>query len=476
MDRVSVVTFVVVLGTMMAAIDSTIVILALPTIVQSLHSNLFTIIWVILIYLLIAAVLTTQLGRLGDNYGRARIYNIGFIIFIIGSALCGFAPTDIFLIGSRAIQAIGASMLQANSGAIIADYYPPNRRGKAYGYTSIGWNVGAILGIILGGIITTFIGWRYIFYINVPIGIAATSVGLKVIKDVNKVSKKFDLVGTTLLGTLLALITYGAASIAGSGINYVDISLIIIGIILLFPFIFLERRITSPVIDFRAFKNKVLSFSLMSSFLQSSGYLATAFILIMYLQGIRGLSPFNASVLLVPGYVIASMLGPFAGRLSDKIGARIPATIGIGMMMIAAFIYTSLTLHTPYLDIILASIIGGLGSSMFYPANNSAVMANSPKELYGSISGMLRTLANMGIVLSYVIAITIASLTVPRYVAFEVFLGTSNLIGGVAGKFLGGIHAAFFASIAILALALVFSAVRGKEQRSPIKEQVKERA
>ncbi len=132
MDRVSIVTFVVVLGTMMAAIDSTIVILALPTMVQSLHSDLFTMIWVILIYLLVTAVLTTQLGRLGgDNYGRSRIYNIGFLIFTVGSAMCGAAPNDVFLVASRGgVQALGAAMLQANSGAIIADHYPPTRGGE----------------------------------------------------------------------------------------------------------------------------------------------------------------------------------------------------------------------------------------------------------------------------------------------------------------------------------------------------------
>lgn len=124
MNRTNLVLLVVLLGTMMSAIDTTIVILALPTIVQSLHSNLFTIIWVILLYILIVAVMTTQLGRLGDSYGRSRIYNLGFLVFTVGSAMCGAAPTDIFLIASRGLQAVGASMMQANGGAIIADHYP----------------------------------------------------------------------------------------------------------------------------------------------------------------------------------------------------------------------------------------------------------------------------------------------------------------------------------------------------------------
>lgn len=159
------------------------------------------------------------------------------------------------------------------------------------------------------------------------------------------------------------------------------------------------------------------------------------------------------------------MISPITGRLSDKIGARIPATIGIGLMMIAAFIYAHLTLTTPYYYIILTSIVGGLGSSFFYPANNSAIMSNAPRNIYGGVSGIMRTLANIGILISYVIAISIASLTIPRYVAFEVFLGTYSL-GELSGKFLLGIHSAFYASIVILSIALVLSAIRGKEERS----------
>ncbi|MFP3178348.1 MAG: MFS transporter [Thermocladium sp.] len=473
MDRVSIVTFVVVLGTMMAAIDSTIVILALPTMVQSLHSNLFTIMWVILVYLLVTAVLTTQLGRLGDNYGRSRIYNIGFIVFTVGSAMCGAAPSDSFLIASRGIQALGAAMIQANSGAIIADHYPPNKRGKAYGYTSVGWNIGAILGIVLGGIITTFIGWRFIFYINIPIGIAAVAIGLREIKDYNIVRRRFDVVGTMLLAAALTLVTLGAAEIAGTGLAADDSYLLMAGLALLIPFILWERRIEYPLIDFRVFRNRILAASMLAAFLQSAGYLSTAFILIMYLQGIRGLSPFSASLLLVPGYVLASLLGPWAGRLSDGIGARLPATLGIGLMMAAAAAYSLLSLNTPYDYIVVASIIGGVGSALFFPANNSAVMANARSEFYGGASGILRTLANIGILVSYVLSITIASLAVPRYVAFQVFLGTSNLVGGITASFLEGLHSAFLASMGILAIAMILSAIRGQEARSSLIENIR---
>ncbi|MEM3225986.1 MAG: MFS transporter [Saccharolobus sp.] len=469
MDLKNLALLVVVLGTLMSAIDTTIVILAIPSIAQDLHTNLFLIIWVVILYLLVIAVFTTQLGRLGDIYGRARFYNIGFAIFTLGSILCGAAPSALSLVAFRGIQGLGAAIMQANSGAIIADIFPPNQRGRAYGYTSIGWNAGATLGIVLGGFITTFIGWRYIFYINVPIGIVAIILGLKYIKSYTRIKVKLDIRGMITLLAALSFLVYGAADIAGEGVRLLNIFFISIGLILLLAFIVIEKNQEFPIIDLKAFRsNRVFTYSLLSSFLQTTGYLATAFIIIMYLQGIRGLSPFYASLLLVPGYVLASLVAPFTGRLSDKIGARIPATIGIGLMIVAILIYLNLSLFTPLYVIMIASVIGGLGSSLFFPANNSAIMANAPRAFYGGASGVARTLSNIGTLLSYTIAISVASVTVSRQVAFEVFLGTSNLIGGVAASFLVGLKSAFYVSLGILIIALVFSALRGKEARSEL--------
>ncbi len=174
------------IGTLMSAVDTTIVLLALPTMTVDLKAPFLSTIWVILIYLLVLAAFTTQLGKIGDIYGRGRIYNIGFLIFILGSGMAGAAPNVTFLISSRVIQGFGAVLLQANSNAIIADYFTKGTRGRAFGITSMGWNIGGVLGIVLGGVITTFIGWRYIFYINVPIGIIGWLIAAKYIKDNKK--------------------------------------------------------------------------------------------------------------------------------------------------------------------------------------------------------------------------------------------------------------------------------------------------
>ncbi len=457
---------IVMLGTLMGALDSTIVLLAFPVINDSLHSNLATSLWIILAYLLVIAVATTQMGRIGDIYGRSRIFNLGFVIFTVGSALCGFSPHIYLLISFRAVQAVGGAIMQATSGAIIADYFPREKRGKAYGYNSLGFTAGALLGIVLGGIITSYISWQYIFFINIPIGIIAVIVGVKFLKDISPCTgAKLDFAGMGLLGSALVLLSLGLVDFAASGFSALSLVLAVIGAVLIPVFVLFDRRLENPLIDFQALKIKVLRNSLLSAFFTSVGYFSVIFLVIMYLQGIRDLSPLNASLLLVPGYVAGSFLGPIMGRLSDKYGSREIATTGIFFLGLAIVVYLTMTTTSPIYIVLIASAISGVGTSMFFPANNSAVMANARAGSYGSISGLLRTVQNIGLVGSYVLAISVAAASIPRQVAFEVFIGTTNLSGGVSQAFITGIDHAFYASIAILTVAAVLSYIRGREIR-----------
>ncbi|HYA78538.1 MAG TPA: MFS transporter [Verrucomicrobiae bacterium] len=461
----NIVLAIVMLGTLMGALDSTIVLLAFPTINDKLHSDLSTSLWIILAYLLVLAVATTQMGRIGDIYGRSRIFNLGFVIFTVGSALCGFSTQIYLLIGFRVVQAVGGALLQATSGAIIADYFPRESRGRAYGYNSLGFTAGAMLGIVLGGIITTFVSWQYIFFINIPIGIIAVIIGLRYIKNAEKTYAKLDLVGMGLLGSALVLLSYGLVNFASSGISAFNITLSVIGGVLIPVFILYDRRVKTPLIDFEALKIRVLRTALFSSFFVSVGYFSVVFLVIMYLQGIRALTPLNASLLLVPGYVAGSFLGPIMGRLSDKYGSREIATTGIFFLAVAIVIYLTMNATSPLYIVLIASAVSGLGTSMFFPANNSAVMANARTGSFGSISGLLRTVQNIGLVGSYVLAISVAAASIPRYVAFEVFIGTKSLSGGVSQAFISGIDHAFYASIFILVIAGVLSFIRGKDMR-----------
>jgi len=457
---------VVVIGTLMASIDSTIVLLAFPAITTALHSNIATIIWVIIIYMIVVAVFSTQFGRMGDIYGRSRMFNLGFVIFTIASFLCGIAPTDLSLIAFRAIQALGGALISSNSGAIIADTFEKHRIGKAYGYTSMSWNIGALLGILLGGVITTFIGYRYIFFINVPIGIIAIFLSYKYVKDQKRVDEKIDLPGMTTLGLAVALIAYAGINYSSVGFTLLNAAMAVAGIVFAILFIIIDKKVKMPTLNFSMFTNKVFRNSLFASFFQGLGFMGVNFLLIMYLQGVRGYSPFYASLILFPGYIVSAVLAPYMGKYSDKYGARLIATAGIAFM-IAGIVYYILVINvsSPIYYVIIGTIITGLGGAMFWPANNSAVMANVAGELRGAASGTLRLFSSLGLIGSFVIAFVAAASAIPRYLAFEIFAGTSKVIGGISNGFVSGMHSAFIALAFMLILAGIFSFTRGKEDR-----------
>jgi EmrB/QacA subfamily drug resistance transporter len=466
MDRKQkIIITILMLGTLMGSIDTTIVILAFPTISQSLHTDMLSTLWVILIYLLVVAVCTTQLGRLGDIYGRSRMFNTGFGIFTLGSLLCGLSPAISWLILSRGIQAFGGALMQANSGAIIADTFPPEVRGTAFGYISFGWTSGAVLGVVLGGISTTYLGWEYIFFINLPIGILATVLGCRYIRDTSRADARLDITGMILLGVALTLVSFAGVNFAGEGVSRTNLLSAGLGIIAVILFLVYESRTPHPIINFVTFKNRILKYSIMAAFFLSLGYMSVMFLITMYLQGIRGLSPLDAALLLTPGYIVGSLLSPKMGTFSDRYGARILATSGSSLLILATSVYLLLRFDTPLWVVLVASGISGIGSAMFFPSNNSAVMANAPQGSFGGISGVLRTVQSIGILGSFVIAITVASASIPRDVAFEVFIGTTNLAGGVSEAFLNGIDASLWASIAMMGIAAILSWMRGPEAK-----------
>jgi MFS family permease len=241
---------------------------------------------------------------------------------------------------------------------------------------------------------------------------------------------------------------------------------LLLGAFLIPLFIMYENRLETPMVDFKVFKDRVLRNSCLATFFVSVGFISVVFLIIMYLQGVRGLSPLNAAFLLIPGYVIGSFFSPVMGRHSDKIGARTIATVGIACLAAATLIYTVLNQNASLYLILVASAVSGFGTSMFFPANNSAVMVKARQGNYGSISGLLRTLQNVGILGSFVVAISVASASIPRQLAFQVFISTVKLSGGFSSSFIKGIDAALYASIAILAIAAILSATRGKENRT----------
>jgi EmrB/QacA subfamily drug resistance transporter len=451
------------LGTVMVAVDSTIVVLALPTMSRDLGAPLGSIIWTILIYLLIAAALTTQAGRVGDLLGRSRVYNLGFAVFTVGSALCGLTPSASFLIGARALQAIGGAMMIANAGALIAHVFPPERRGRAFGFFTFGWSVGAILGILLGGVITTELGWRYIFFINIPIGVVATVLGFRLLPVMAPRPARFDIPGCVTFSAALALVCFGGVEIAAYGLGSLYLTCLAAGAGLFVLFAYLELGDPDPMLDLRQLKRRLLGFSLAAGLLQSIGYLSVVFLLTLYLQGIRGLAPLDASLLLIPGYLVGAVAGPTMGRQVDRLGPRGISTAGIGFMIVAVLAYAQMGLTTWLGWIPIVSVVSGVGIGMFFPANTTAIMSQARPETFGSISGLRGTLLNVGTLLSFVLTLTIAAASVPRPVAYAVFLGVGTLSGAYGQQFLTGLHTALYGSAVVLVAAAALSWSRGKD-------------
>jgi EmrB/QacA subfamily drug resistance transporter len=452
---------VVMTGVLITAVDTTIVVLALPEIERGLHVALSSVIWVIIGYLLVITLLASQVGRLGDMFGRVRMYEAGFVVFIVGSALCALSWNEGTIIVFRILQGIGGALVTANSGAVIADLFPPERRGRAYGFNAVGYSLGAVLGIVLGGVIVTFVSWRWIFWINVPIGIVAVTLALRVLRDSGKrESRSIDLIGMLLAGLGLFGILWAVTNLATRALDPELDTFLVGGVAALVLFALVEAHTKDPMVHLSLFRVPALTPSLLASLFQGLANYAVLFLVLMYLQGPRGLSPLDASLLLVPGYLVGGAIGPFSGRIADRVGPVIPATVGLATQIIGLAIYAQLGLSTGLWLVVVASIVNGIGSSTFFPANNAAVMKASPPNVFGVSAGMLRTFQNVGMVFSFSMAILIASHAIPRALAFAIFVGTTTLHGHLAAVFVHGLHAAFYASSSFLVLAALLSATR----------------
>ena len=274
-QRTGLALLVVMIGVMITAVDTTIVILALPEIESALRVPLASVVWVIVGYLLVLTLLATQLGRLGDMYGRARMYEAGFVVFIVGSLCCGLAWNAVAIIGFRVLQGVGGALIAANSGAVIAEMIPPERRGRAYGFLAIGWNVGAIVGIVLGGLIVTDLSWRWVFLINLPIGGIALAVALRVLRDHGERSpQRIDWGGMALLGAGLLSILWAIIQLATAPLSPPLGAALVGGVVLLALFWWWERRQAAPMLDLRLFAVPTLTPSLLAALFQALGNFA----------------------------------------------------------------------------------------------------------------------------------------------------------------------------------------------------------
>ncbi len=460
------------IGALMAAIDSTIVILGLPDMLVKLHADLIEMIWVIMGYILVSTVFLLTFGRVADMFGRVRMYNLGFVVFTIGSALCGFSADATQLILFRLVQGAGAAMMVVNSVAIITEVFPPNERGKALGINAVTFSFGGVIGPVLGGLILSVADWRWIFFINVPIGIVGAIWGYRALKEMSLGVKgeSFDVIGTvSFSGGLTALLI--ALTL---GIQFAFTSSPILGLFAVFlvgvsTFLWWESRASNPVLDLSLFSNRVYNFSVLAAMMQSLALFAVNFLVVFYMQGVLGYDPLKAALLLIPLPVMTSIVAPIGGNVADRIGARIPATIGLLIQGVALVWFMQLTPDTPYWQIALGLGLMGFGGGLFYPPNTSAAMNASPKNRLGIASGTLATLRQAGMVTSFALSLAVAASSLPRDVMMELFVGNNVTLGSAPMQaFVTGMHSAFLVSTILVIIAAAISFVRGKEDRTTL--------
>jgi EmrB/QacA subfamily drug resistance transporter len=390
------------MSTFMSALDTSVVNTVLPVINKSFNSEIATVEWVVIIYLLFVSGLLLSFGRLGDIRGHKSVFLIGFSIFILSSALCGWAPSIGALIIFRGIQAIGAAMLSANSPAILTKNFPAAQRGQALGLQATMTYLGLTVAPSLGGWLTDLISWRAVFYINIPVGLLALSLAwLFIPQDKDSGSHEpFDIPGSLLF--LVGLVTLLLALNQGSAWGWISspiLGLLLFSVLFLASFVFIEKRSNSPILDLELFKNRVFSFSTLSSVLNYIAVFSVLLLLPFYLLQGRDLSPSQAGLILTIQPIVMAVVAPISGSISDRIGTRLPSVLGMIILSLGIFLMSRLGPISPLYQVGLALGIIGFGTGIFISPNNSAIMGAAPLERQGIAAGILATSRSTGMVL-----------------------------------------------------------------------------
>jgi MFS family permease len=414
------------LGMLAATVNASIVIIALPAIFRGINldpltpSNVSYLLWMLMGYLVVSAVLVVTLGRLGDIFGRVRMYNLGFTVFALGALALPFDPFTgpagaLWLIGWRIVQATGGAMLMANSPAILTDAFPSDQRGMAMGINQVAGISGSFIGLILGGVLAA-VDWRLVFIVSVPIGIGGAIWSYFSLREIGlRTKSRIDWLGnvTFALGLigLLTGITYGIQPYGGHVMGWtspVVLTGLIGGVVLLVAFCFIETRVESPMFDLRLLKIRPFAFGSLATLLASIARGGLQFMLIIWLQGIwlvlHGFNykdtPLWSGIYLLPltfGFVVA---GPVSGWLSDKHGARWFASGGLLLSALAFAGLVLLPTDFQYVSFGLLIFVSGAGMGLFSAPNAAAIMNSVPARQRGAASGMLATFMNSGFVLS----------------------------------------------------------------------------
>ncbi len=378
-------------STLLATIDGSIVNVAFPTLVDELDSSFNVIQWVALAYLLTIATLTMSMGRLGDVVGKKKLFIAGIVVFTLGSALCGIAPDVSWLIGFRVVQAIGSVLILALGAAILVEAFPVNERGKALGWIGTTVSVGIVSGPVIGGVLISSLGWRAIFFVNIPVGIVGMYLALRHVPNTKPPrGQTFDVVGALLMS--VALFSLSLALTLGQEAGFTSppiLGLFALSAVAAAAFVLVELRVRSPMLELRLFKSPMLSVSVVTGFLTFSCLSATFFLLPFYLEGVLGFDVGQVGLLLGAAPLAMGLVSPISGTLSDRLGIRRLTLLGLVIIAGVYYGFTTIGIDTTPVHYLLLAVPLGIGIGIFQSPNNSAIMGSVPPEYMGIGGGLL---------------------------------------------------------------------------------------
>jgi EmrB/QacA subfamily drug resistance transporter len=456
-------------GAFMSSLDGSIVVIGLPTVLDNLHASIVEGVWIITGYRLMMTILLVLLGRLADLYGKVRLYNLGFVIFTIGSLLCALSRTGEQLVIFRFLQGAGAALLLGNSVAIVTDAFPKGELGMGLGSIMMTANLGAIAGYTLSGVMITYFGWRSMFLINVPIGIFGTIWGYLRLKEigVKSIGQKFDYAGSILY--CIGLATILLAMTIGDPLSVRNIVILAGGLAFFIAVIFIELRQKYPTLDLTLFKIRQFATGNLTNFLNALAFVCGPFLRSLYLQLVLGYSPLKTGLLLIPMDSLILVLNPITGRLADKHGSRVLSSVGLAFNASALIWFSTLNEKSSYSTVLISLLLFGFGMALLAPALTSSIMGSVPAEKRGVASGIVNTITQTAGVLSVPFSLLLMTLVMPYNKISNIVNGSQLVSSNEIPIFLKAInHACLILGIIVL-LAIIPSLMVGPRVKATIK-------
>ncbi|GCF93321.1 MFS transporter [Enterococcus florum] len=444
----------------MSTLDSSIVNIALPTISKDLIVPMNKAEWVASVYLMVVCACLLLFGKVGDSFGKIKVYRLGTVVFTIGSLLCGFNHSLEFLLFGRVIQGIGASMTMATNSGIATEVFPMQERGRALGSIGAFVSLGAIAGPGIGGLILSHFSWSYIFWINVPVGLLTILIGEKFLpKDLTMSHRKIDSLGFATFA--LTILTFFGGVFLGQESGYVSpipLLLFAVAVLAFLLFIRVEKRKSDPLIVFSIFKNKLFTMSLITAVMIFASNFFVNVVIPFYLQDARGLSASYSGLLMMVLPFMMVIGSPISGYLTDKVGSPILVVTGLSLLSLTQVMYIFMNEQTPIWYYVAATAVMGFGNALFQSPNNTMVMSSVTKENLG-VAGSLNSFArNLGMVLGIALATTIL------YNGMSAAYGqrVTTYIAHRPDIFVFGMRATFIAALVLCGGALLLSVIRFK--------------